>query len=95
VSQQFQVIEGHARVGNRRESVSEARLQGADISFVMEITVEGVGRTRHAFSGKVDGDEIRGTVTVTPAEGKPQQLPWVARRGTAASWFRATGVSIK
>jgi precorrin-6B methylase 2 len=95
VSQQFQVIEGHARVGNRRESVTEARLQGADISFVMEITVEGVGRTRHAFAGKVEGDEIRGTVTVTPPEGKAQQLPWVARRGSAASWFRTTGVNIK
>ncbi len=95
VSQQFQVIEGHARVGNRRESVSDARLQGADISFTLEVTVEGIGRVRHAFSGRVEGDEIRGTVTVTPAEGKPQQLPWVARRGTAASWFRTTGVSIK
>ena len=95
VSQQFQVIEGHARVGNRRESVTEARLQGADLSFVMEITVEGVGRTRHAFAGKVEGDEIRGTVTVTPPEGKAQQLPWVARRGSAASWFRTTGVNIK
>ena len=45
--------------------------------------------------GKVEGDEIRGTVTVTPPEGKAQQLPWVARRGSAASWFRTTGVNIK
>jgi hypothetical protein len=43
----------------------------------------------------VEGDEIRGTVTVTPPEGKAQQLPWVARRGSAASWFRTTGVNIK
>jgi hypothetical protein len=95
ISQQFQKIEGHARVGNRRENLTEARLRGADISFELEVTVEGFGRARHAFAGKVEGEEIRGTVTVTPAEGKPQQLPWVARRGTAASWFRPTGVNIK
>jgi hypothetical protein len=95
LSQQFQKIEGHARVGSRRESLGEATLQGADISFALEVTVEGFGRARHAFAGRVEGDEIRGSVTVTPAEGKPQQLPWVARRGTAASWFRPTGVNIK
>jgi precorrin-6B methylase 2 len=95
LSQQFQRIEGHARVGNRRESLTEAALQGADISFALEVTVEGVGRARHAFAGRVEGDEIRGSVTVTPADGKPQQLPWVARRGTSASWFRPTGVNIK
>jgi hypothetical protein len=93
--QQFQMAEGICRVGDRRGVFTEVRLRGEDLSFVMEITVEGVGRTRHAFAGKVEGDEIRGTVTVTPPEGKAQQLPWVARRGSAASWFRTTGVNIK
>jgi hypothetical protein len=95
LSQQFQRIEGHARVGNRRESLSEANLQGADISFELQLTVEGVGRARHAFSGRVEGDEIRGSVTVTPAEGKVWQLPWVARRSSPDSWFRPTGVNLK
>jgi len=95
LSQQFQRIEGHARVGNRRESLTEAHLQGADISFEMQITVEGVGRARHAFAGRVEGDEIRGTVTINPAEGKTRQLPWVARRSSPDSWFRPTGVNFK
>lgn len=95
LSQQFQRIEGHARTGNRRESLTDANLRGAEISFELQITVEGAGRTRHAFSGRVEGDEIRGSVTVTPAEGKARQLPWVARRSSADSWFRPTGVNLK
>jgi hypothetical protein len=94
VSQQFQQIEGQARVGNRRESLTEARLRGNDISFVLEVTVEGTGRARHQFSGRVEGDQITGTVIVT-ANGASQKLPWVARRGAAAAWFRPTGLDIK
>jgi len=94
LSQQFQLIEGHARVGNRRESLSDARLRGDQISFVLEVTVEGTGRARHQFNGRVQGDQINGTVTVS-AEGGTQKVAWVARRGSAASWFRPTGVDMK
>ncbi len=95
LSQQFQMIEGHARVANRRESLSDARLRGEEISFTLEVTVEGFGRVRHQFSGRAEGDQIKGTVAVALPEGKLQQLPWVARRGANAAWFRTTGVDIK
>ena len=41
-------------------------LRGADITFALNITLDGLGLTRHEFSGKVDNDQIVGTVKVTP-----------------------------
>jgi hypothetical protein len=59
------------------------------------MTLTGVGRTKHEFSGKVDGDTIKGTVKVALAEGKPMELPWTARRVARSGWFRPTGIDFK
>lgn len=94
LAQQFQRIEGQARLGNRRESIFEATLRGTEISFGMEITVDGIGRTVQRFAGRVDGDRITGTVAVTAPDGSVQKLPWNARKSDGAAWFRPTGVEL-
>jgi precorrin-6B methylase 2 len=94
MNQAFQQAEGFARVGNRRESLTEVRLNGADLSFVFEMTLAGVGKTRHEFAGKVRGDTINGTVKVALPEGRKLELPWVARRVANSGWFRPTGIDL-
>jgi len=92
MQQQFQVADGFMRVGNRRERISEPKLSGEQLSFVFEMTISGVGRTRHEFSGRVRGDQITGTVKLALPEGKTAELPWVAYRTPASAYFRPTGL---
>jgi hypothetical protein len=95
MNQAFQNAEGFARVGNRRESLTDVKLRGEDLSFVFDMTLTGVGRTKHEFSGKVNGETINGTVKVSLPEGKPTELPWTARRVAKSGWFRPTGIDLK
>jgi Methyltransferase domain len=94
IEQQFQMIEGVARAGDRREVLTEATLRGADIAFTLEITLDGFGLTRHEFSGKVDGDQIVGTATLTPAQREVITVPWRARRAAQPRYFAATGTAL-
>jgi len=93
--QQYQVIDGFMRVDNRRERISDARLSGDQISFVFDMTLTGVGRTKHEFAGKVNGNQITGTVKVSLPEGKTAELPWTAKRVPASGYFRPTGIDVK
>lgn len=95
MNQAFQVAEGFARVGNRRESLTDVKLRGDDLSFTFELTLTGVGRTRHEFSGKVNGDQIKGTVKVVMPEGKTQEIPWTATRTATSGYFRPTGIDVR
>jgi hypothetical protein len=92
--QRFQAFEGMARAADRREVLESPTLRGADISFTLAITLDGMGLTQHDFSGKVDGDQIVGTVKVTPKEGRPQTLPWRARRVEHSDYFAPTGTKM-
>ena len=62
LEQHFQAVEGVVRVGERREVLEAVSLRGAEIAFTLTITVEGLGPTRHEFSGTVGPKEIRGFV---------------------------------
>ena len=96
LAQQFQNAEGFARVGNRRESLTSMSLRGDQLSFVFDMTITGVGRTRHEFSGRVNGDQITGTVKVALPEGKSADLPWAARRVASSGFItRPTGIDLK
>jgi hypothetical protein len=68
-------------------------LRGADITFALNITLDQLGLTRHQFSGKVEADQIVGTVTVTPADQSPTTMPWVARRSERSDYFARTGTA--
>jgi hypothetical protein len=91
LEQQFQTLEGVARAGDRREVLEAATLRGVDIAFTLTITLEGLGLTRQAFTGKVDGDQIVGTASVTASQHETRTVPWRARRATRSRYFAPTG----
>src|SRR5688572_6581171 len=92
--QQFQVIEGVARAGDRREVLTEATLRGTEIAFALTITLDDLGLTRHEFNGKVEGDEIVGTARVTPAQQPTISVPWRARRSSRPFYYAPTGTAL-
>ena len=94
LDQQFQKVEGVVRAGDRREILNAMALRGGDITFTLEITLDGLGLTRHEFSGKVNGDEIVGTVKVTPPDQATQTLPWRARKTERSDYFAPTGTAM-
>jgi hypothetical protein len=93
LEQHFQVVEGVARAGDRREVLESATLSGQEITFTLQITLDGIGLIRHEFKGKVDGDQIAGTVTVTPSEQVGATLPFRARRAAPSKYFAPTGTT--
>ena len=94
LEQRFQMAEGMVRAGDRREVLEGTTLRGADIAFTLAITLDGMGLTQHEFTGKVDGDEIAGTVKVTPKDRPTQTLPWRARRVERSDYFAPTGTKM-
>ena len=94
VEQHFQKVEGVARTGDRREVLDGMSLRGADITFALNITLDQLGLTRHEFSGKVEGDQIVGTVNITPAGQSPLTMPWRARRAERSDYFARTGTAM-
>ena len=94
LEQQFQVVEGVARAGTRRELLDSVSLRGSDITFTLNITLEGLGLTRHEFAGTVSGSQIHGTVKVTPANQPTMTLPWRARRTARSDYYAPTGTAM-
>ena len=94
VEQHFQKVEGVARTGDRREVLEGMTLRGADITFALNITLDQLGLTRHEFSGKVESDQIVGTVKVTPADQPQLTMPWRARRSKRSDYFARTGTVV-
>ena len=94
VEQHFQMVEGVARAGDRREVLESMTLRGADINFSLNITLDRLGLTRHEFSGKVENDNIVGTVKVTPAGQSQMTIPWRARRSEHSDFFAGTGTAM-
>jgi hypothetical protein len=79
LEQRYQMLSGAARVGDRTVKLQNARLRGEEIRFSFTAEVNGAP-VKHEFRGKVDGDAIGGSATLSGAriEG---QLEWNARRG--------------
>ena len=94
IEQNFQVVEGVVRAGDRREVFETMTLRGNDITCTLNITLDGLGLTRHEFRGKVNGGQIAGTVSVTPAGQAALTLPWRARRSERSDYFGPTGTAI-
>jgi hypothetical protein len=93
LEQHFQTAEGVARAGDRREVLESLTLRGDEIAFVLNITLDGLGLTRHEFSGKVSGDLMVGTATVTPPERSAATMPFRAERMVKSRYFAPTGTS--
>jgi Methyltransferase domain len=94
LDQQFQVVEGVARVGARRETLADVTLRGEAIAFSLAITLDDLGLTQHAFSGQVKGGAIEGTVNVTPPDRAAVTIPWRARKSDGAGYFAPTGTAL-
>ena len=94
LDQHFQVAEGVARAGDRREVLDTVSLRGKDFSFALQITLDGLGLTRHHFIGKVEGDQMVGTARVTPPDRSTQTLTWRARRTERSDYFAPTGTAL-
>ena len=94
LEQRFQVIEGAARAGDRREVLTEGTLRGDQIAFTLVVTIDGLGLTRHDFAGRVEDDDIVGTVLITPAQQDPIKVPWRARRTAQPRYFAPTGTTL-
>jgi hypothetical protein len=90
LEQHFQTVEGVARAGDRREVLESLTLRGEEIAFVLNITLDGLGLTRHEFIGKVSGDQIVGTARVTPPERDAVTLPFRAERTLKGRYFAPT-----
>jgi precorrin-6B methylase 2 len=95
--QRFQQVEGVARAGNRRELLHDMKLLGEDIAFSLGMTLDGIGFVRHAFRGKVRGEAIEGTVSVSlpPNHEKMIELPWRATRAAKSAYLDPTGTNIQ
>jgi hypothetical protein len=94
LDQHFQAVEGVVRAGDRREVLEAVSLRGADIAFTLTITLDGLGLTRHEFSGRVGTTEIRGSVKITPPNQATTMLPWRARRSARSDYYKPTGTEM-
>jgi len=95
--QRFQMAEGVVRAGNRRELMYDVKLRGEDISFTLAMTLDVIGFVRHVFQGKVRGDVIEGTASVTlpPNHDRNYPLPWRATRSATSAYFEPTGTNVQ
>lgn len=94
LDQQFQAAEGVVRAGANREVLTDVKLTGENISFNLAMTLDGLGLTRHEFTGKIRGEQIDGTAQLILPEGNRLELPWRASRTPASDYFAPTGANI-
>jgi hypothetical protein len=74
--QDFQFVEGVARVGNRDGKIAEFKLVGDRLEFTARLNVRGQ-LLDHRFAGQVKGDTIEGTLSVGRGAAQRTQ-PWSA-----------------
>jgi hypothetical protein len=83
VEQKYQSLTGSVWVGGRIATLRNLRLRGPDIQFDFTVDVNGAP-VRHAFAGKVAGDAINGTVSLSGARMESKQ-DWSARRAARSA----------
>jgi hypothetical protein len=72
--QEFQYVEGSARIGARESRIPEFKLAGDRLEFTARLNVAGQVLD-HRFAGRVTGDAISGTVAI----GRGAAQPWTAQ----------------
>jgi len=83
VEQKYQSLTGSVWVGGRTATLRNLRLRGPDIQFQFTIELNGAP-VRHEFAGKVAGDSIDGTASLSGARLQSKQ-DWSARRAARAA----------
>jgi precorrin-6B methylase 2 len=81
LKQKFQQLEGEAVQGVKRISLKAARLEGNRISFVL--APANPGTAPREFRGVVNGDEVRGEVTIANGNAR-----WSAKRVVTSAQTR-------
>ena len=94
LDQQFQAAEGVVRARANREVLTDVKLSGDNLSFNLAITIEGLGLTRHEFTGRVRGERIEGTARVDLPDGSRAELPWRASLTATSDYFAPTGINM-
>ncbi len=76
--QNFQLVHGTVRVGDRQLKLPQFRMEGEQLSFKLD--VPGAGKpVSYRFRGWVKGDAIDGNVIIGDGSGQRVQ-PWAAKR---------------
>lgn len=83
LEQRYQVLSGTARVGSRSVKLDRARVRGDELHLEFTIAVNGAF-VKHAYTGRVDGDDIFGTAMLS-GERLQSQGDWTARRVARAA----------
>jgi SAM-dependent methyltransferase len=78
VVQNYQMLDVTAYAGGRAQAVRGTRLRGEEIRLVVTGVV-GDKAWNHAFRGVIDGNSIRGEVTISDGE-QTRKMPWRANR---------------
>jgi len=76
--QNFQLVSGTARAGEREVKLPQFRMVGEQLTFRLEVPAAGKPVT-YLFRGWVKGDAIEGTVTVGDGSGQ-RVMPWRAKQ---------------
>jgi len=91
--QNFQLVHGTARIGDRDLRLPQFRLAGEQISFNLVLPA-GSASVTHRFSGLVKDGAIEGTVTVGDGAGQ-RVVPWKAKQTARGEMqMGAVGVAI-
>lgn len=78
LGQTFQVVSGSATVNGRTTPLQNVKLLGDEISFSF-IADAGTGPVKHEFKGRIDGDSVSGSATLSGARTQGQ-YDWSATR---------------
>ena len=78
LEQNFQLVHGTVRVGDRDIKLPQVRLAGEVIAFKVDVPVAGKP-VSHQFRGQISGGAIEGNVTVNDGSG-PRVIPWKAKQ---------------
>lgn len=83
LQQTFQVLAGTARVDGRTVALDRARVNGSDLSVEFTIVVNG-SRVKHVLEGKVDGDDVSGSASLS-GDRIQSRRDWTAKRAARAA----------
>jgi len=79
LAQTFQMVTGNVSVTGRTAPLQNVKLTGTEISFSFTVD-SGTGPVRHEFKGRVEGDSIIGSASLSGSRTQGQ-YEWNAARG--------------
>jgi methylase of polypeptide subunit release factors len=89
--QNYQLVHGTARAGDRDVKLPQFRLAGERVAFNLPVPASS-GPVIHRFNGLVKGDVIEGTVTIGDGSGQ-RVIPWKAKQ-TARGDSRVSAIGV-